>query len=151
METKTEFWLCMGRLVTAGIGFSAFYIAFTFTKTSEVLIIHSLNPMIAAIIAYLFLKERVAMLESVLFITAFCGVVILALSKNEATDEIFPNKIVGIFLAFLGGLMAGITYNIIRKMNMTLHMIYSPFYNAISGVFVVIIFYQSLNLGELGL
>ena len=47
--------------------------------------------------------------------------------------------------------MAGVTYNIIRKMNMTLPVIYSPFYNAISGVFVVIIFYWKLNLSQLGL
>lgn len=83
MNTSKEFYLCMGRLVTAGIGFTAFYTAFYYAKTSEVLIIHSLNPMIASVIAYLYLHEKVAKLEAILVCSAFLGVVILALAKND--------------------------------------------------------------------
>jgi len=73
----------IGRLVTAGLSFATYYIAFQYARASEVILVFSTNTIMAAVFAYLYLHEKVARLEVFLILTAFCGVAMLCLSNSK--------------------------------------------------------------------
>lgn len=60
----------------------------------------------------------------------------------------YPNETLGYLIALLAGICAGTAYAIVRKMNQTMHYIYSAFYNGLAGIpfFIVLYFINPSSL-----
>ena len=55
--------------------------------------------------------------------------------------NLYPRESTGYLIALLAGICAGTAYTIVRKMNQTMHYIYSAFYNGLAGIPFFIVLY----------
>ncbi|MFT3847493.1 MAG: DMT family transporter [Propionivibrio sp.] len=82
------------------------------TSASQAGMITALMPLLVAVGAYLFLRERISRLSLAGFLIAVCGAVWLSLAG--AADEHAPNPLLGNFFEFLA-MMCAMGYTLILK------------------------------------
>jgi len=67
-------------------------------------------------------------------------------------NSLYPRESLGYLIAILAGICAGTAYAIVRKMNQSMHYIYSAFYNGLAGIpFFIILYFinpSSLSVGK---
>jgi len=105
------FWIGLSGIVGLGIGDFGLFAAFVIIGPRRSVLIMSLSPVFAAIIAFLLLNETLSQFAILGMIITLIGIVIVILEKEEKTYEERLSKKVktwGIFLAFIGAMGQGI-------------------------------------------
>lgn len=85
-----------------------FVLSIDHTQVASTLIIINLSPLISALLAFLLLKERIALRTLIAIISAFCGVAFVF------SDQTFPNASFGNSMALVTALMLAIYFVILR-------------------------------------
>ena len=80
---KDQLPLSLSRLAIGFVGLTTTFAAYQYAKISEVMIIVSTNPLIACLIAHIFLKEQIKRLDIALLVISFSGVILVCSAKGE--------------------------------------------------------------------
>ncbi len=102
LRGRSKQFLVLGAINTA-IPFSLFAFAAQFLTAGMSSVLNSTAPLFAALVAFVCFRERLRAQQSIGLILGFCGILILASSKNS---------IGGNPLAILGGLTAAMLYGV---------------------------------------
>lgn len=107
MRGNKPSWLLL-RALCGMIAMSLFYVTLQRMPMGASVSLQYLSPVFAAILAVLFLKEKVAPMQWLFFLGAFAGVIILK-GFDPRID------LLNLFLAITSAIFAGLVYVIIRK------------------------------------
>ncbi len=102
LRGRTKQFLILGALNSA-IPFSLFAFAVKHQTAGLSSVLNSTAPLFGAIVAFLWLGERLRVMQVVGLILGFCGVVILAMSKNTLDGKL---------IAVAAGLLAAMLYGV---------------------------------------
>jgi drug/metabolite transporter (DMT)-like permease len=102
LRGRTKQFLILGALNSA-IPFSLFAFAVKHQTAGLSSVLNSTSPLFGALVAFVWLGERLRVIQVVGLILGFCGVVILAMSKNTLDGKL---------IAVAAGLLAAMLYGI---------------------------------------
>ena len=96
------------------------------------------GPIFSLVLSAIFLKEVATVKDRICIACAFSGVILVSIgsSKNQSTE--YPNKMFGVFNAFISGIAIGIIQTAMRKISQNMSFIFVSFYGAVSGLLVMI-------------
>jgi drug/metabolite transporter (DMT)-like permease len=104
LKGRTKEFLILGAINSA-IPFSLFAFAAKLQTAGLSSVLNSTAPLFGALIAFVWLKERLRWMQTVGLFLGFCGVIILATSKNKIDGQLIAIG-AGLLAAFLYGLAA---------------------------------------------
>lgn len=110
-----------------------FFYSVTIIVATKATLLYNLQSIFIAVLAVVFLKETLNVVDYVTLIGAFVGVAII--SAREDTENVSSSyflQLVGIFLCILESFAHSAMIIIIKQMNKHLHYLFSPFYFALS-------------------
>ncbi|CAI2374596.1 unnamed protein product [Moneuplotes crassus] len=118
------------RFFTGAIGMALYFYAIKFLPMSQGSVILCINPLISAVLAYLFLKEVLACRDILCLLGAFGGCVLVNISRigEEGVSPSENHYFIGICLCFISLLFRSTTPVTVRQMSKYVHSIFSPFY-----------------------
>ena len=105
------FWIGLSGIVGLGIGDFGLFAAFVIIGPRRSVLIMSLSPIFAALVAYLIMRETLSPLIITGIAITLIGVIVVILEKEEKSDEQPISKKLktwGVFLAFIGAIGQGI-------------------------------------------
>ena len=103
------------RNITGFIGITGYYLAIQYTDLSKAAVLYWTNPMFTAVIAYIWLKETLTLIDWAAIFTSFAGIIIIQnpLSTAEVAKEfsILDSKFdtIGGISAIVGALFTAIS------------------------------------------
>jgi drug/metabolite transporter (DMT)-like permease len=104
------FWIGLSGIIGLGIGDFGLFASFVIIGPRRSLLIMSLSPLFAAVLAFLILNETLTELAILGMIITIVGIIIVIIEKEEKSyEEIISKKqkIWGVFLAFIGAIGQG--------------------------------------------
>ena len=65
------------RNITGFIGITGYYLAIQYTDLSKAAVLYWTNPMFTAVIAYIWLKETLTLIDWAAIFTSFAGIIVI--------------------------------------------------------------------------
>jgi drug/metabolite transporter (DMT)-like permease len=122
--------------------FGLWIVSLTLTLVSTSVILVTSHPMFVVAIQHFLLKERVRSAAAMGIVIAFAGVTVIALSDYKAGSE----SLLGDFLAFLGGICAGIYFLCGRVVRQNVSVI--PYSFSVYGLASLLLLVSALVAGD---
>ena len=98
-----------------------------------------MSPIFGALYSKFVAKKQVKNLDLYMIFVAFGGVMIICYAKTlKGGDHNYPLWYLGITLGLIAGIAMGIRGPINFEMNRQMHYLYSVFYSALSGIFIIL-------------
>lgn len=123
----------IARGVFGALGLVCYFYTLQQMALANAIVIHYVSPIFTAIIALLFLKEKVRVVQWLSFIVTFIGVIMV---KGFANVNAFD-----FFIGILGALFTGLAYNAIRNMKDKEDADVIVFYQPMVALALVLIYY----------
>ena len=123
----------IARGVFGALGLVCYFYTLQQMALANAIVIHYVSPIFTAIIALLFLKEKVIVVQWLSFIVTFIGVIMV---KGFANVNAFD-----FFIGILGALFTGLAYNAIRNMKDKEDADVIVFYQPMVALVLVLIYY----------
>ncbi len=147
--TQKSSWLMFGRCVAGTVGILSNYYAIDNLPLSDSSMLGKISPFFTLIFCYLFLKEKISVVQFGSIILAFIGTAFVA-KPTGTISEFFPSLI-----GVLGGVAAGAAYSFIRALNVHgLHSKYIIFgfsvFSCIITLPYLLFFYVPMTVAQVG-
>ncbi len=123
----------LARGIFGACGLICYFYTLQQMALANAIVIHYVSPIFTAIIAFLFLKEKIRTVQWLSFIITFSGVIMV---KGFANVNAFD-----FFIGILGALFTGLAYNAIRNMKDKENADVIVFYQPMVALVLVVVYY----------
>ena len=126
---KEARWLLLVRGLLDTTVVIGFFYAVTLIVATKATLLYNLQSVFVTVLAIIFLKEKIFLLDIFTLTGSFIGVFLLSSEDDqENTNVSYLIQILGILVCLLEALTRSVIIIIIKKMNKYLHYMFSPFY-----------------------
>jgi drug/metabolite transporter (DMT)-like permease len=130
------------RNITGFVGTTSYFVAIQYTDLSKAAVLYWTNPMFTAVIAYIWLKESLTLIDWGAIFTSFAGIIIIEnpwsleeMAKKFTTIQ-SRDDLIGSIAAITGAVFFAISLMQMRKMGKKVHFLLPPFYQALTNAFL---------------
>jgi len=95
-KTKSGKWIVLGALIGGPIGMSGYVAAIKYIGPGYTAIISALFPAFGVLLAYIFLKEKMTLIQGIGLAVSIAGVIVLSYTSESAVPE---NMVIGVICA----------------------------------------------------
>jgi len=117
------------------LGVQGLFNSVKFMPVSQASVIFFTGPLIAALMAFFYLKERITIFDIACLICSFVGVILINNPFRESVAREGDNKIIGSAFAIIGAFGAASAWLCMRIMSKDIHFSISPFYFSLGATF----------------